>query len=58
MTDILTALADAGLLLTATDLEANRQYGRQMSNGRVLPSIHPDPTHYRLVGPWVAVNET
>ena len=50
-TAILETLADAGLLLPP-DVEANRQYGRRMPNGLVLTSHLPDPTHYRLNGPW------
>lgn len=53
---ILTALADVGLL-ARPDIEANLQYGRLMPNGRVLASSLPDPTHYRINGPWVAVSE-
>jgi len=52
---VLTALAEAGLLLPP-DVEAHRQYGRKMPNGRVLASSLPDPTHYRLNGPWRPVD--
>ena len=55
--EVLTALADAGALLPP-DVEPNRQYGRRTQNGRVIPSNLPDPTHYRINGPWVAVSET
>jgi len=53
---VLTALADAGLLLPP-DSEPNRVYGRRRADGLMLPSALPDPTHYRLVGPWVPVND-
>lgn len=56
-TEILRALAAAGLLLPL-DTEARRQYGRQMPNGLVLASTHPDPTHYRLNGPWERLKST
>jgi hypothetical protein len=52
---VLTALADAGLLLPP-DVEAHRRYGRKMPNGLVLVSHLPDPTHYRLNGPWRPVD--
>jgi hypothetical protein len=48
---VLTALGDAGLLLPL-DIERHRQYGRRVPSGLIVASIGPDPTHYRLNGPW------
>lgn len=53
---VLAVLADAGLLLPP-NIESNRLYGRTWADGLILASGLPDPTHYRLVGPWVPVND-
>ena len=39
------------------DEEGNRQYGRLMPGGRVIPSSTPDPTHYRINGPWQPMSQ-
>lgn len=52
----LTALADAGVL-TPPDIEPNRQYGRRRADGLLLATSLPDPTHYRLIGPWREVTD-
>lgn len=31
------------------------QYGREMPNGLVIATAHPEPTHYRQVGPWITL---
>jgi hypothetical protein len=49
-------IADVGLLLPP-DIEPNRQYGRLIPNGHILPTSQPDPTHYRLLGPWRPIEE-
>lgn len=53
---VLDALADAGLLMPP-DAEENRQYGRLLLDGEVIPVTRLDPTHYRLTGPWLEVSE-
>lgn len=48
--------AAIGARVLPEDTEDHRQYGRLMPNGLVLTSHLPDPTHYRLLGPWLPVD--
>lgn len=49
-------LAALGERVLPDDVPDKRQYGRRTANGLVLATSLPDPTHYRLNGPWRPVD--
>lgn len=51
------ALAALGGRVLSEDLPENRQYGRRYDSSLVLATAAPDPTHYRLNGPWRPIGE-